>query len=386
VVIVHLGLEGASTAFVGERRATVREIAAAASVLAPISGAVGAVALVGFYLVTRNTLLDGLSWSAFLFAPALLPIQLHVLWALNLFALGGRVIRAQLAQFAGAALQVLLLLPVALAGELTLLYALGTYAAFIVAPWVLLLWWSRAFAPLRPAVDRDLIRRLVSFGVKLQFGQVFFYLLFRSDALLVNFLLGADDVGVYSLAVILGEAVMLLTMPLVLAALPTQSGLGSAEVGLFSFKVARFNGVFAIALSAAAAAVMWFVIPLVYGEEFAGAYVALVALLPGVSALAVVRPLGNWLVRENRPWRISALGATAFAANLGMNLVLVPSLGIVGASVSSSVAYIGLAAALIAWGLRSAGLPARRALTPSHDDFATVRRVASALRARLRPR
>ncbi|MEA2493536.1 MAG: hypothetical protein QOJ29_1447 [Thermoleophilaceae bacterium] len=383
VVLVHLGLEAASAYFVAERRYTLAQIAAACTFLAPIAGLVGAGALIALYALTQDSLLKGVSWEAFLIPALLLPLQVHMLWALNIFALGGRVIRAQFAQLAGALLQFLLLLPVLLAGHLTVVYGLGTYVAFIAVPWLLLVIWSRSFAPLRPAVDWTLVRRLVGFGLKIQLGQVFFYLLFRSDVLLVNLLLGPREVGIYSLTVILGEAVVLLTVPLVLAALPLQAAMTIEDAGALSFKAARFNGILALALCALLAATMWIGIPVLYGDDFAGAYLALVALVPGIVALAVARPLGNWLVRQGRPWVLSALGATAFAANALLNVLLLPALGIVGASLASSAAYVGLTAAFIGWGLRAAGLRARDALVPSASDLASARRGVAVVGSRL---
>jgi O-antigen/teichoic acid export membrane protein len=374
VVLVHLGLEAASTFVVAERRFTLAQVAAISTFLAPISGLVGAAGLTVLYVLTKDSLLKGVSWEAFIVAPALLPIQVHMLWAMNIFALGGQVVRAQTAQFAGALMQVVLLAPVVLAGRLTLLYALGTYAVFIALPWLLLVVWSRSFAPLRPAFDRDIVRELVGFGIKLQLGLVFFFLLFRADTLLINLMLGPREVGIYSLTVVLAEAVMLLTMPLVLATLPLQAAMSNENAGSFSFKVVRFNAAFAFLLSALLAATMWVGIPLLYGGDFAAAYGALVALLPGVVALSVARPLSNWLVRQNRPWVISGLGAAAFTVNIALNVLLLPAIGIVGASLASSIAYVGLTVALVAWGLRCAGLSAREALMPTADDIASGRR------------
>ncbi len=383
VVLVHLGLEAANTFFVAERRATLRQVAVASTFLAPLSGLIGAAGLTVLYVFTNDSLLKGVPWEAFIVAPALVPIQVHLLWAMNIFTLGGRVVRAQLAQLAGALLQFLVLLAVVLTGSLTLMFALGSYVVFIAVPWLLLIVWSRPFAPLRPALDRQLIRGLVAFGLKVQLGQIFFFLLFRVDVLLINLILGAREVGIYSLTIIFAEAVMLLTLPLVLAMLPLQAAMSIQDAGLLSFKAVRFNAVFALALSALLAATMWLAIPLLYGEEFAEAYVALLALLPGVVAVSMARPLGNWLVRQNRPWVLTAFGAAAFAANVMLNVLLLPVVGIVGASLASSIAYIGLTAALVLWGLRSAGLSAREALVPTRQDLASARSGVAAVGKRL---
>lgn len=383
LVLVNLGLEAANTFVVSERRFTLRQVAAASTFLAPIAGLVGVAGLTAFYAATDESLLQGVSWGALLVPALLLPIQVHLLWAMNVFALGGRVMRAQLAQFAGALLQVLLLIPAILAGSLTVLYALATYAAWIVVPWLLLVVASRSFAPLRPAFDPRVLRQLVGAGLKLQVALVFTYLLFRSDIFLINLLLGTREVGIYSVAVILAEPVMLLSVPLVLAVLPLQASMTIHDAGRLAFKTARFSGAFALVLAVLVAATMWLGIPLIFGDDFADAYIALVALLPGVVALSMSRALGNWLVRRDRPWLLAAFGAAAFAANATLNVLLLSTVGIVGASLASSIAYIGLTAAMIAWGLPYAGLSAREALVPTRDDVATMRHGVASVAGRL---
>ena len=382
LVLVHLGLEGANTYFVAGRQLTVRQIAAAAALLAPVCGLFGGAVLTLVFVLTRDSLFQGVSWSAFVIAPALLTFQLYLLWATNVFTLAGKVTRAQAAQLLGALGQFLLLVPVVRAGRLTVEYALATYAVFILIPCAALVFWSRSFAPARPRFDPQVLRMLLTFGLKLQIGQIFFYLLLRADTFVINTMLGARDVGVYSLTVLLAEAVMLLTMPLVLAVLPVQATLGMHDAGLMSFKAARFNGVFALALAVCAACTMWLGIPLLYGDEFRSAYPALMALMPGVVAFAVARPLGNWLVRHGQPWLLSGLGAGAFAVNMVLNIVLLPVMGIVGASVASSIAYIALVAAMVAWGMKSTGLTLKAALIPNASDVASVRQAILGRRLR----
>lgn len=105
--------------------------------------------------------------------------------------------------------------------------------------------------------------------------------------------------------------------------------------------------------------------------------------------MAVSQPLGNWLTRQGRPWVLTGMGVGAFLLNLALNVVLLPSLGLVGASIASSVAYAALTTAFVAWGLRITGLGLRDVLIPSAEDLATARRIALQAAARLasvRPR
>jgi O-antigen/teichoic acid export membrane protein len=190
-------------------------------------------------------------------------------------------------------------------------------------------------------------------------------------------------VGVYSVAVLFAELAWLLTAPLTQAIIPFQAELSAHGAAPLAFKAARFNLALALILSAAFAGTLWFVLPRLYGAQFADAYPALLLLLPGIAGVSVARPLTLVVTRLGRPLLYSATLLTAFALNCAINVALIPQLGINGASLASSVAYLALAAALIVWVLRTGGLGARDALLPTSADLATVRAALSGLKARL---
>jgi O-antigen/teichoic acid export membrane protein len=249
------------------------------------------------------------------------------------------------------------------------------WAAAIIVQWTLHIAIAMGFAPARPSLDREALRRVVTTGLKLYGGPLFTFLLLRADLFLVNRYLDVEDVGVYSLAVLMAEIVWLTINPLVTAVLPFQVAAERQEAGRLSFKAARFNLAIAVVLAGVFAATGWFAIPAVYGHEFAGAYSALIALMPGMLAMAAARPLSNWLLREGRPLILSALALAAFLLNLALNIVLIPARGIVGASVASSVTYVLLAACLILWAVRVSDLPLTETCVPQPGDAASLRRL-----------
>jgi O-antigen/teichoic acid export membrane protein len=382
-VIFSLTLESANTFLYAERRFSLRELASNATLLAPLLGIPAAAVLVALYLMTADSLFAGVSLADVLIVAAVVPVQIHLLWTMNLFQLSRRVSRSQMALLAGAIGQTVPTAALYVAGILDVRLVLVLYAASLLVTWTMLMWWARDFAPMRPSFDRRRVRATVGLGLKLHIGLIASYLLLRADVFLVSHYLGVREVGVYSLAVLFAELVVLLTNPLVIAALPFQAEASIHEAGRLSFKAARFNLIFALALGAGFAATLWLVIPLVYGSEFDGAYPALVALLPGIAAMAVSRSLGTWLTRQERPWVLTGLGVAVFVLNLALNVVLLPVIGLVGASIASTIAYAALAAAFVSWGLRITGLPLRDVLMPTADDFRTAQRIARQAAGRL---
>jgi O-antigen/teichoic acid export membrane protein len=110
------------------------------------------------------------------------------------------------------------------------------------------------------------------------------------------------------------------------------------------------------------------VVPLAYGSDYVGSIAPLLALLPGVVAVGLTRPITAILVRLDRPLVLSAICILALVVNVSLNLVLIPVLGVVGASVASSVAYAAQALAYTSWLLRET--PLRLAdLRPTRRDL-----------------
>ena len=370
--ICLISLEFANTYFFAQQGFDLRAIARVASVAAMLMAPVAILLQVGFFLLSGDTVFADVGATAVMIAACSVPFAVHLNWLIGIFALGGRLARSQAALVAGAGAQVAGVLALVLLGGLTVATALLLYVLNIVAAWLLHLIWSRSFLNLRPSRDRSALRRIVTYGLRLHPAFLFWFLLLRIDILLVNAVLGTREAGLYSIAVVVAEVIVIFSTPLAAAVLPAQASGDLKQSAALTFKAVRFNCLLAAALAALFAGTMWFVLPLVFGSEFGPAYFPLLALLPGMICLAAYRPLYNWLLRDGRADRLAAIAGASFAANVSLNLLLLPVLGITGAGVASSIAYAGLAAGLIAWGLRLGDLTVRQALLIRGEDVQTL--------------
>jgi O-antigen/teichoic acid export membrane protein len=358
-----------------ERRYSLAELSRNATAVALVLAPVAMVAMVVVYGVAAPTIFRDLSFGNYLIAVAAVPFTLHALWLGNFFLLAKQLARSQLARVAGGVAQfagavILYALGVLGVTEVLLLY---TMTAAVI--WLFLMRWSRRVAPVRPALDPALVRDVAGLGVRIHAANLVFFLLLRGDTFLVSGFLGTADVGIYSLAVLFGELALLVTTPLTEAALPFQVEVSTPDSADLAFKAARFNFALAVLIAAAFSASLWLLIPTLYGEQFAPAYPALVALLPGVILMAASRPLALLLLRQRQPLVYGGLGLAALALNVALNVVLLPSIGIIGASVASSLAYAVLGLGFIVWGLRIAPDRAARLLLPQRGDLDTLRRI-----------
>src|SRR5262245_46794061 len=223
--------------------------------------------------------------------------------------------------------------------------------------------------------DTGSLRAGVAFGLKVHGGAVAFFLLLRMDQVIVQALAGFRALGLYALAVTVAELLWLLCEPLAIAALPHQARADGAIDRPLAYATARLALVFALA----GGAVLWlgapFLIDLVYGSSFRDAATLLRWLLPGIVALSAARPLSTLLLRDGRPVLLSALGFGTLAVNVALNLALIPAIGAVGASIASSVAYVGLLGAYVAC-TRRPGEAGWRDLAPRAVDLSRLGSVA----------
>jgi O-antigen/teichoic acid export membrane protein len=382
-VVFNLSIENANTVLVSQREYALSRVSRNATLMACVLGPVAVGVMLALWPALDTTVLRGVAFADYAIAACTIPFGLHLLWLANLFLLGRRPGRSQAAYLAGAAVQLAGIVVGYAAGFLDVTEVLVLYAASVVVPWLLHVWWSKGVASVRPVLDPAVVRAVVGLGLRLHLGLISFLLLLRFDVFLVNLYRDPADVGVYSVAVLFAELAWLLTAPLAQAVIPFQAELSAHGAAPLAFKAARFNLAVAFMLSAAFAGTLWFVLPRLYGAQFADAYSALLLLLPGIAGVSVARPLTLVVTRLGRPLLYSATLLAAFALNCAINVTLIPALGINGASIASSIAYLALATALILWVLRTGRLGARDALLPTSADIATVRAALSGLKARL---
>jgi O-antigen/teichoic acid export membrane protein len=120
-----------------------------------------------------------------------------------------------------------------------------------------------------------------------------------------------------------------------------------------------------------------------FGAQFAGAYLPLLSLLPGLVCLGLVRVCGGAVIRAGQPHRFVLINGVSLACNAGLNAWWIPLWGLVGAALASTVSYALSAFLFLYWTSRLAGTSGV-AIIPGRADLAALRRGADAVLTRLR--
>jgi O-antigen/teichoic acid export membrane protein len=105
----------------------------------------------------------------------------------------------------------------------------------------------------------------------------------------------------------------------------------------------------------------WLIVTL-FGVAYQPAYPALLALLPGLLGLCYASILRLDLIGKNRPATVSLMMGVGALLNLALNLLLIPSYGIVGAAAASSIAYLAVTLAMLVLYCKLSGVKFRQTL------------------------
>ncbi|MBB6351301.1 O-antigen/teichoic acid export membrane protein [Nonomuraea muscovyensis] len=271
---------------------------------------------------------------------------------------------------AAALTQCLPLLLLMAVGELTVTSVVVCWTISIIVPFALHM---RASRPLPLRWDGGLARRQLAIGGRYHAGRVAFHFLLTLDVLLLNALASTAAVGIYTVAVTVLALTRIPSDAIAQVVLPFQAGEDARDADRVTARTLRLNLILSAGVIGTLAVAAPLLIPLVYGEAFAGSVAPLWALAPGAIALALIRLVEQHLVRLARPIGMTMIAICALGANVALNLLLIPRWGAVGAALASSATYVPMAVLEIAWFARSARIPMRE-LLPRPADVRSVRR------------
>ncbi len=380
-VVSHLSVEHSIARLMARREASVAELCHLGSFFALSLGLFGTAATLAIGLPGREALLGDANTATVVLAAATIPFTLIGQMATALLLRMGNLRPYGWAIAVGAIVQFLRVLAVelgtGLSPQLAILCALLTIAGVAVALTTAL---ARrvGWQALTPITERRLVRSALHIGIRLQPASVALWLNLKIDLFLVGLLATTHEAGLYSLSVNLADIVFVAVSTVALAALETQTKAETKAAVSYTMDFISQNLGVAAALGLVAALLAYPFIVLVYGSAWEASVLPFVLLMPAVVALAVEEPARGLLVRISPPLVISAAATIGLVLNVGLNFLLIPALGISGASVASVASYWAAAALMLYLLSRYGDVPMRRALRmPRRTDAlpALVRRV-----------
>jgi O-antigen/teichoic acid export membrane protein len=201
-------------------------------------------------------------------------------------------------------------------------------------PWTALL-------PLRPSVAH--LKRVSPWLITMFVGSMTAYLLTWADSLILSIVSDTASVGIYAVAnrlfyqlSVLPELLTVVLMPRLVA---RKASHDEAWIRRYSERVVPWlvlgAGLFAIAAMCAG----YFGLESVYGSAYRSSRLPFMILTAAFPFLALSRFLGPVFGAYDLVWPLLVINVGCGAANILLNVILIPSLGIKGAAVATALCY-----------------------------------------------
>jgi O-antigen/teichoic acid export membrane protein len=215
---------------------------------------------------------------------------------------------------------------------------IGSYGSGAVVA-LALIWVHRRRLSLR--VDRELLRRLTRFGLPTMPAELSLYGLNFVDRIILVHYAGPTEVGLYSLAVKFAQGVNVLVRGFQLAWPPLAYSIRDDDEArrAYAVVVTWFAAGCAFVVTGMWLLSRWIVRALTTPDFFAS-YEAVGLVATGAALYALYMVLVVILGRTGRTELNFPATAAALAANVVLNLLLVPPLGIVGAGLALVASYL----------------------------------------------
>ncbi|MBF90968.1 MAG: hypothetical protein CMP75_04320 [Flavobacteriales bacterium] len=187
----------------------------------------------------------------------------------------------------------------------------------------------------------DYLKEGFLYGIKGHVSNVLSFVNYRIDMFLLAFFLDNIAVGVYSIAVTLVERVWLVSHAVSSVLFARVANLSSDEERNKFTSIASRNTLFITALTGLVLLILgkWIVL-ILFGLEYESSVKPFLWMLPGVVLFSLGRIIANDFSGRGRPEINTYVALAVAATNLGLNFILIPIFGIIGAAMATSASYM----------------------------------------------
>ncbi|MGA8220496.1 MAG: oligosaccharide flippase family protein [Candidatus Acidiferrales bacterium] len=229
------------------------------------------------------------------------------------------------------------------------------------------------------------LSKALSLGLRGQLGNVATFFNYRLDVFIVNYYLDPAQVGLYAVGVVVSESLWQIPHAAATALFPRTARTLDQGASEFTCRVLRLILALAIVSGIAMALLSPLVIPLVFGAKFRPSVPVIWWILPGTIALSLAKVLSADLAARGRPEFSSVFAFASLIVTVVLDLTLIPRMGIQGAALASSAAYL-LDTILLAIALKSLlKITWKSFLVPTQEEVAAYKQVWPRFKSMLRP-
>lgn len=226
------------------------------------------------------------------------------------------------------------------------------------------------------AYNKNLIIKEFKFGISIYLATLFIYLNYRVDQIFIKNILGEAQMGIYSIAVALAELLFLIPSSVGTALLGKLYNISNNSyderkriISLtvkYTFYICVIIGIIGIMMTP--------LITVVYGKAYADATLPTCILFVGIIFASIGKVSSSYFqsIGNTRPHLI--ITAITLLNNIILNIILIPTIGIVGAAIASTVSYITYGIAYIIFFVKLEKFEVGDFLKFSEEDMLVIKR------------
>ncbi|MCX5653836.1 MAG: polysaccharide biosynthesis C-terminal domain-containing protein [Planctomycetota bacterium] len=383
-IVFMVGCDYAAIYYVASKKFSVSE----AVIQTFIYGGIGSILAIGAGLAIMQfplAFLQKAPYSAFYFSLALVPISLfsftflEILTALREFGWYGRI------AVAVGVLQVALMALLVWAfrfGVVGALAATMSNQALVIVVALLFLRRKHGLTWSRPSLAK--MKMMFSYGIRYYIGKIGNNLNFQIGTIILAMFATKEDVGLFDVATLLAARIMMLPDVLMTVLIPR---VASDRMGRPELIVQGARVVFVVSAVALGALVLLAepVISVLFSPAFLPMALVVRLLALGVLARSASKVFVPYLLGTDHPGASSASVIIGMVVNLGVLVVLMPSMGLAGAAVAMTAGYLVGSFILSMSFCRYSGLRYREIWRFQRSDWAPMFDMVRRFRGRLGP-
>lgn len=185
-------------------------------------------------------------------------------------------------------------------------------------------------------------KQLLSQGWIIYLSSIFAVIYMKIDQIMLKWMVGAQEVGVYAVAAQLSEAWYFLPIAVVASFFPKLIQLRDSDNELFNRRLQQlFDFLFLVAVAVAIAVTLVAepLISMLFGAEYRGASSVLTIHIWGGVFIFMRALFSRWILIENALMFSLITQGLGALFNIGLNLLLIPGYGAEGAAMATVISY-----------------------------------------------
>ncbi len=177
-------------------------------------------------------------------------------------------------------------------------------------------------------------------SLKIHLSTIITEIEYRADIFIIGALLTFDDVGIYSISVVIAQMLWYVSNAVNSILYPYIFKVGPKNQLDFFIDIMKKLFYASVFCALLLVLIGEFLINFLYGDEFSRSYVILVILLPGLVFDTLSRGLFTWFKAQNMSSFLAYGSLISLFVNVSLNFLLIPILGLEGAALASGLSYV----------------------------------------------